>query len=111
MFSINTFSNVSLYRFHSRGLLKKAAKRKAVTLMYEKIKMSEKNHTANRYKDNGVFNNLCSITSTGFDEKLSMATTIDSIYHKYTQANQVQPVQRNNESKGTYQYMLILIAY
>jgi hypothetical protein len=38
------------------GLLKKVAKRKAVTLMYEKIKMSEKNHTANKCKDNGVLN-------------------------------------------------------
>jgi hypothetical protein len=74
------------------------AKRKAAALMYEKISMSEKNSTGNKYKDNGVFNNSCVVTSAGFDETLSMATAIDSIGHKTIEANQVQSAGLNNES-------------
>jgi hypothetical protein len=84
--------------FIVEGLFKKVAKRKAAALMYEKIRMSEKNSTENKYKDNGVFNNSCVVTSAGFDETLSMATAIDSIGHKTIEANQVQSAGLNNES-------------
>jgi hypothetical protein len=81
------------------GLLKKEAKRKAATLIYQKIKMSENNFTENKCKDNGVFDSLCVATSAGIDDKLFMATAINSIGQRSIDANKVQPPQLTNESK------------
>jgi hypothetical protein len=81
------------------GLLKKEGKRKAATLMYQKIKMSENNSIENEYKDNGVFDGLCVVTSAGIEDKLFMATAIDSIGHRSIDANKVQPPQLTNESE------------
>jgi hypothetical protein len=75
------------------------AKRKAATLMYEKIKMLENYSTENMCIDNGVIDRSCVVTSAGIDDKLFMATAIDSIGHRSIDANKVQPPQLTNESK------------
>jgi hypothetical protein len=75
------------------------AKRKAATLMYEKIKMLENYSTENMCIDNGVIDRSCVVTSAVIDDKLFMATAIDSIGHRSIDANKVQTPQLTNESR------------
>jgi hypothetical protein len=75
------------------------AKKKAATMMYEKIKMSENYSIENMCIDNGVIDRSCIVTSAGIDDKLFMATAIDSISHRSIDANKVQPPQLTNESR------------
>ncbi|XP_025411877.1 uncharacterized protein LOC112684530 [Sipha flava] len=98
-FTYSVECTVLSFTVRVEGLLKKEAKRKAATLMYQKIKMSENNFTENKCKDNGVFDSLCVATSAGIDDKLFMATAINSIGQRSIDVNKVQPPQLTNESK------------
>jgi hypothetical protein len=82
------------------GLLKKEGKRKAAILMYQKIKKSEDNSNKIKCKDNGVFDSLCVVTSAGIDDKLFMATAINSIDTKQQGVTEIYHKEKNITSSN-----------
>ncbi|XP_025406492.1 uncharacterized protein LOC112680569 [Sipha flava] len=68
--------------------------------MYQKIKKSEDNSNKIKCKDNGVFDSLCVVTSAGIDDKLFMATAINSIDTKQQGVTEIYHKEKNITSSN-----------